>query len=177
MGMIAVKGIRVTTQPAPDAAEVLYPPEKALEQPFRREAEQAHDVVGLDTPGREKRQAEFTTMIKDTGLDPYVVAPVLYGLQTEADVLDARGEQLSLQEGGEPQADDEARVMQAWNEEARRTLRETYGQHEAEDLLARADRFVTAHPKLATLMGRHGIGSRPEVVEAIVEHVRRVNFR
>lgn len=48
---------------------------------------------------------------------------------------------------------------------------------EAEKLLARAQKFVKQHPKLHAQLGVGGIGSRPDVVIPIVEHVRRINFR
>jgi hypothetical protein len=69
-----------------------------------------------------------------------------------------------------------ARRSQAWAIETRSKLSATYGD-EAEALLERAQRFARAHPKLAEVLGRRGLGSRPDIVLSLVEHVRNVNFR
>jgi len=160
-----------------DPAKVLYPPAAALEQPFRQEAETLHDVVGLTTEARDARETAFTTMIEQTGIDPYALGAELYKAQTEVDVLDARHEQLSHEDSGPVQPDEEARVIQGWSQETRTRLRESYGQARSEELLARTDKFVKAHSSLQALVRRHGIGSRPDIVEGLVEHVRRVNYR
>jgi hypothetical protein len=76
--------------------------------------------------------------------------------------------------GNDAEATDEARAAQIadWNTETRDALRATYGgAKEADALLARAQRFVKAHPALDQVLGKGGLGSRPDVVQAIVAHV------
>jgi hypothetical protein len=48
---------------------------------------------------------------------------------------------------------------------------------DAEDLLARTNRFVKRHPKLAERLGERGLGSRPDIVRDLVAHVFSTSWR
>lgn len=144
--------------------EVMYPADVALRPAFHEHDDKLHDVLGLTREQREARQQEFTADIRALRLDPYVLGNRLYGLAVAADLADHRGDD-----------EDDARY-QADAEAARRQVRETYGD-QAEALMASAQKFVSENKRLHALLGRRGIGSRPEVVIPLVEHVRRINFK
>ena len=64
-----------------------------------------------------------------------------------------------------------------WNTESREQLAVTYGPKDAEDLLARTNRFVKQHPKLAERLRERGLGSRPDIVRDLVAHVFSTGWR
>jgi hypothetical protein len=63
------------------------------------------------------------------------------------------------------------------NAQIRSTLRLRYGARQAEDLLARSQKFARSHPALSETLKAFGVGSDPEVVLAVADHVRRTNYR
>ena len=69
------------------------------------------------------------------------------------------------------------RQIQANNVELREQFAKRYGAKDGEQLLERTQRFVRSHPKLAAVLKENGIGSRPEVVSAISEHVFSIGYR
>lgn len=151
-------------EPRPPAQTELHPLDVALREPFRLKREALTDV-GFTLEQVQQRERDVLALVRETGLDPYSEVPLLYDLVVAADIADQRGEPF-----------DEAQE-QAWREESYKGLREEYGQRDAEMWLGRAAKYAREHPKLAAQMQRRGIGSRPEVLKAIVEHVRRVDYR
>jgi hypothetical protein len=151
--------------PAVEPAEQkeMYPTEVALRSVFTDRASEVADVLGLDATQRAARESAFTEVIRSTGLDPLTVGEPLYRRFTDAEIADRRGA--------------DAPDVQALDEESRRLLREAYGAEDAENLLARTRAFVAQHPKLAATLRTRGLGSQPEVVRLLVEHVRATNFR
>jgi hypothetical protein len=69
------------------------------------------------------------------------------------------------------------RQIVAWNKETRDQLSQTYGAEQGEQLLKRAARFVAKHPKLAERMRERGLGSRPDIVLGIIEHIFETGWR
>ena len=156
-----------TDPAASDGLSKFYAPETALRDAFHEQRDTAADVLGLTQAQAQQREREFLQgVIVGPGLDPHTVGKLLLELKTAADVADARGEEV-----------DEAQVVQ-WGEAARRAVRQQYAGHgwDIDDLLSRTRKFVASHPALQALLLRHGIGSRKEVVEALVEHVRVNNI-
>lgn len=147
----------------------VYPPQRprtALDQPYRDHADTVRIVLGLTSAEARAREDTLTAAITEARLEPYTVGKTLIDLATAADVRQQRGVDLTAAE------------IQALNEASREAIHDTYGERYAADLLARADKFVRAHPKLNALIAeRVGIGSHPKLVAALVEHVRVTNFR
>lgn len=144
----------------------LYPSSIALQSTFQAERDTLRDAMGLSETQLQTREDRFTTTLDQAGLDPYLVGRSLYGLLSTADIAAARNE--------DPP---DAEQVQAWTEESRRAVRGQYGDEEGHALIERAVKFVKQHPQLAALLQRDGLGSRPDVVQAIVAHVRDKNFR
>ena len=145
-------------------AAVLFPAEVALRPAFRAQAATWHDVHGL-TP--EQQAAEGAAMTEDlverVGLDPYVAAPLIEPL-VQVGVEDRRGVE-------EP---DEA-TIQAWEEASRRSLREEYGLERGDRVFqATRDHVAQTAPRLHDVLGRRGLGSRPDIVLPLCEHVRKL---
>ena len=69
------------------------------------------------------------------------------------------------------------RQLEAWNIELKEKFAAQYGARDGEALLARTQRFVRLHPRLAALLKQHGLGSRPSIVEGIAAHVFSTGWR
>ena len=66
----------------------------------------------------------------------------------------------------------------AWSAESREFFAARYGsQKDGEAMLGRVQRYVRAHPAFAKIVQQHGIGSRPDVVEAIADFVFSTGWR
>jgi hypothetical protein len=168
-------------EPTP-TANVLYPPEpkqpasewvsvdRAIETVLQpREAELANEL-GLSTVERAKEKAESTDMLRKSGLDPYGVGAKIIDLS-----IDARLAQ--LRSGGDVDEEElNSRILRN-NADTRQELAGTFGREEAERLIALADKWVRTQPKLHALLGTNGMGSRPDVVIPIVEHIRRIGWK
>jgi hypothetical protein len=153
---------------APGAAG-LYPVDVAMESTYAGRADDHRTVLGRSEAERIAHNEAFTEdIVRKPGFDPYGLGKVLHDYDLSAQIADARGE---------PDIDDAQ--LAAWSEETRQKLHGAYdgGPALVDDLLARAQKFTSAHPKLHELLGRRGIGSRPDVVLAIVEHVWRTDWR
>jgi hypothetical protein len=166
-------------EPTPTAT-VLYPPEPkpsdtewvntdlALEQPFNaRESDEAN-VLGKSTAQREKERKEFIDMMRQSDLPVYELGPKLWEHKVDSELAQIRG--------GIDEEELSGRILRN-NEEIRQELSGVYGREEAEKLLARADKWVRTQPKLHALLGVNGMGSRPDVVIPIVEHIRRIGWK
>lgn len=142
----------------------MYPLERSLRDTLQGRVAELSDIVGLSTEQRVARHREFVAMVRDADLSP-AVGKTLYDLVTDQDIAAFRGTDL---------LDDATR--QTWRAESRRLVRATFPQENAERLLERTDRWARQHPKLAARLSP-GLGDHPKIVLALVEHVRRVNFR
>jgi hypothetical protein len=144
------------------AAQKFYEP--VSEDIYRSRDNDLLTVLGYDGAQRAQRAQEFTAMVRDTGMaGHHTIASLLYNAGVDAEIAAARGTE-------EP---DDHRL----SEHARTVLADKYGLVEAEALLARAVKFGGSHPTLKKLLNTRGIGSRPDVVEALVDFVRTKNFR
>ena len=52
-----------------------------------------------------------------------------------------------------------------------------YGTKDLAGLIDRAHRFVKSNPKLAKLFKDHHLGSRPDIVLPLVDHIRKTGWR
>jgi len=131
----------------------------------QRESELA-SVVGM--PRAERQQLRSTIAeIGKIGLPDVAVAQIV---DAHINSLVAGTRVLT---DAEAEADEVARLqlIQKNNEELREKFAKQYGVKDGEQLLERTQRFVRSHPKLAAILKENGIGSRPEIVEAIAAHV------
>lgn len=127
------------------------------------------DRTGLTLEEQAAEYRDFRVMSGAADLqETAALAELLHTEWTDARLAQARP-------GGDD-AELEARVA-ADVEASRVWLREEYGAKDGEALLARVHKFAHQHPKLLAILETRGIGSKPKVVEALVEHVRRINFR
>ena len=145
----------------------MFPVETALRETFRTRVDEVSDVLGLSHAQTIARHRDFVGgVVRPAGLDKNPeLAALLYQEVTDAEIAAARS-----------RGDDddlEARVG-ADAETARKALRELYGRERAEEILKRTRAFVDQHPKLKALVNKRGIGSKPAVVLALADHVRKV---
>lgn len=63
-----------------------------------------------------------------------------------------------------------------WTTETRAVFTNTYGR-DTEVMLGRVQKFVLAHPPLAEVLKRRGLGSRPDIVLGIAAHVHSTGYR
>jgi hypothetical protein len=141
----------------------------AMKTAYASRADDHLMVLGRTDADRVARDQAFTEdIVRKPGFEPYGLGKMLYEHAVNADIADTRGE---------PDVEDAQLV--AWNEEARRALVSRFdgGPARVEDLLARSKKFTEAHPKLHELLGRRGIGSRADIVLAIVEHIWETDYR
>jgi hypothetical protein len=161
------KGITVvperTAAPLEHEQTTMYPVDVATRGTFEEHKDTELAVLGLTAEQRATRHRDHNALIAATGVDEYSVGKLLYDAKISADIAVARGE-------AEPD-------LQALNEEARRVLADTYGRDEVEPLLTRVREFARQHPKLAAILQTRGIGSQVPVVTALVDHVRRIDWR
>jgi hypothetical protein len=142
----------------------LYPIATALRPAFEQRRRDLFEVVGLTQAQIAEREADHVSMIAEMGLPPFGVGQLLFDASVSADVAERR-------------RPDEEVDVQAWNEETRRELRAAYDSNvDIDDLLSRAAAFVSTSPKLGKVLSRRGLGSRPDIVKAIVEHVWQTNW-
>jgi hypothetical protein len=110
-------------------------------------------------------RSDFVELAKKSELPEGFVATLAHE-HINAQIADAR-----IVEDADAEAHTMAKQIAAWNAETRERLQMRYGPKDAEQLLARAQKFVAAHPTLKTVLQRRGLGSRPEIVEQIIAHV------
>lgn len=154
--------VDVARQSASREAETkeMFPIDVALRPAFREAETALGDVLGLTSAQRKARTDEYVSLVRETGIDPHTLAPVIYNAHVEAQVAAARG-------AGDVD-------VQALNENTRRAVREAYGGERAEKLLDEVRTFVRQHPRLQSILQARGIGSRPEIVMGLIDHVRRL---
>ena len=150
-------------QPAPTD---MFPAETALRETFRTRQDEVSDVLGLSHAQRIDRHRAHVALVRESGLQQNTeLAGMLYDELTTAEIAAARG--------ADDDVDLEAQVR-ADTEASRKALRDLYGRDRADKILSRLQAFVSKHPKLKTLVNTRGIGSKPAVVLALAEHVRKV---
>lgn len=154
---------RVHETPDPGS---LYSTNAMLRTTFDRNFEKLSNAGVLTLPQQAAERTEFSTLVRQTGLD-LSVGILLHDQYTSARLADA-----SDDDGADLVAQ-----IRADSEAARTALREQFGERDAADLMQRAQKFVRQHPQLAAICQTRGIGSKVAVVQAIVEHVRAVNFQ
>ena len=154
--------------PAPDPGG-FYRIERAMDLTFNDNLTKLADRTGLSLDAQATERSQYADLMRASGLDQNLaVAELLHTAWSDARMADARP--------GVEQADVLAEIA-AMNEATRAALREEYGARDAEELLQRTNKFVKQHPKLAAIMKTRGVGSRLDVVTALFDHVRAVNFR
>lgn len=146
-------------------AKELYPMQIGLRHVFTNRANDLADELAETKAERDVRHKEFIAMARAAGFTQHGLLERLYNAEIDADLADARGNEY-----------DDSAAHQS-GAKVRAQLRATYGDKEAETLIAAAQKFVEQHPKLHQALGRRGIGSRQDIVIPIIEHVRRTNFR
>lgn len=122
------------------------------------------DALGMTLEQQTAERREFSAIVRSAGLQPGV-ARRIHDAWTTARLAPTAAE------------DEDDKALLAANAESRRALRDQWGSKDAEDLLQRAQKFARQHPKLNAILSTGGIGSRKDIVQALVEHVRTVNFR
>jgi hypothetical protein len=150
------------------ASPDMFPIETALRETFDENLTKLGDRTGLDLAAQATERREYAAVMRATGLHEHAgLAKLIHNEWTNARMADA---------GPVDDVDLDAQI-DVQNEASRSALRGQWGAEGAEDLLQRAQKFARQHPKLAAILQTRGIGSRPHVVQALVEHVRKVNFR
>jgi hypothetical protein len=123
-------------------------------------------ITGATEADRGRVRGEFVDLAQKSGLPEGLVVTLAQDHLT-GQIADAR-EQRDDPDGAAQRLDQQ---IAAWNAETRERLTAQYGARDSEQLLARAQRFVKAHPTLERVLRHRGLGSRPDVVEQIVAHV------
>jgi hypothetical protein len=161
-------GVMYDPAPEPLAPGEFYSTQEMLRSCFDRNFLKLSDggVLTLEQQAAERK--EFAGLVRETGLG-LAAAELLHDRWTSARLEGARA-------GGD-NARELATQIDLDAEASRVALRETWGAKDAADLVQRAKKFATQHPKLNAILNTGGIGSRVDVVQAIVEHVRNINFR
>jgi hypothetical protein len=152
------------TTPAPTDASGFYG-YPMLTSAIERRGADLWAATGASAADQARLRNDFVDIARTTRLpEPLVAALAEHHINQQlaearpADDAEAAGLALKTQ-------------IAEWNTEARAHLRSAYGAKEAEALLARAQRFVKGHPALSKMLATGGVGSRPDVVQAIVSHV------
>ena len=129
------------------------------------------ETLGTDQAGRDALKRDFAAIQKETGLPDGTVVRLL-DLYADGEVAAGRAEDPDARAG-----ELAAEILD--NNETLRTelAKRLGGPGEAEQLLARAQRFIARSPKLQKVLEQHGLGSRPEIVEAILNHVQSSGWR
>jgi hypothetical protein len=146
----------------------LYPVEGFARQRLLQHQDALSDTLGWTRVQRQAFNRRHVEMLKETGLEALTFGESILDAQVEALTAAARGEAI-----------DDAPDL-AFGEEVRRELREQHGADYAERLIADAQRFVQASPKLAAVLSTPGIGaqrSAKTAIEALLEHVRLQRHR
>lgn len=118
----------------------------------------------------EQRKALFADIHERTGLDE-VKTMTIANFALADEVAGGR-----FVENADQAVMEEERQTAAWTSESMADLRATYGPN-AEAMLARVKKFARSHSGLSRILQHRGLGSRPEVVRAIAEHVFSTGYR
>lgn len=68
-------------------------------------------------------------------------------------------------------------TVDRWATESRHTLRNRYGEKEADRRMELARQFIANRPALAELLTTTGLGSHPDIVAALVEHPNTIRLK
>lgn len=146
-----------------DAARTLYDPADTLDGPLERLGDTQYREVGTPKKDRDAMKAQTIAVARQTRLETDVVERIA-DLHTRELIRTAKG--------AESEFDAQAALA-----ESRRTLRSQFGAEEAEDLEARVDKYIEAHPGLKDMMAQPRVRFDPDVQIALAEHVRRIDYR
>lgn len=149
--------------PERSTADVLYGDPSIV---MRHTFHQLHD----DQKAIGRTDAEIAAFKEDAlalgrAIDPYLVAEIVEASEREAVAEWRRGEDLEYEKNFDKRNAE-------WQETTNRQLHATYGDS-ADELLARTKAFVNSHPKLASMLGKNGLGSRPDIVLPLARYVWR----
>jgi hypothetical protein len=160
-------GARPLPPPAKGEFHSYRPSDSVIE---RREAD-LFAVAGLDAGARDQLRQTGRAIQNQTGLPDALVATIIDG-HIDNVLADARVSE-------DPEADGLAleRQIAASNAELREKFTLQYGAKDGEALLERSARFIRAHPTLARMLQRRGLGSRPAIVEGVAAHVHSTGWR
>jgi hypothetical protein len=138
----------------------------AVAQGLANHHDQLAGTLNLDRAERETLVTQIADAVTGAGIGiyDYKLLPTLLASVVAARVAEAK----------DAEFDDTADRDRF--EEAVRELRGIYGDDEAEDLLRRANRFLDKNPALADVIKLARAGNDPNVVRALVEHVRAENL-
>jgi hypothetical protein len=157
--------------PASPDGNALYGSFSTVTSPIDGRFSELAIATGATEADQTRLRDEFVGIAKKTGLNEGFVANLaehhLNNLLADARIED------------DPLAAEVALDKQSveWKNETRARLRNTYGAKDAEDLLARTQKFVKSTPALAKILQKRGLGNRPDVVQAIVSHVFSTGYR
>jgi len=155
---------RLYDAPATNTSEEFYPLENAIKTELDANLTALEDRLGLTPSEQAAERQNFLAMMRATNLDEDVrTAVVLHNAWTGARLAATR-----------PDGDDRDHELELadMNEQTRQEVRLRYGA-DAHPLMERTQKFVKQHPLLAEIVGTGSVGSRQDVVEALMQHVRR----
>jgi hypothetical protein len=149
--------------PVSDAAlaQALYGTKEVTDAIESRHTE-LYEVRGDGDAQRAELASTFTEIAKSL---PVTLTAKLATNYIDAELAEARADDPAVHAAAVDKTITEA------NRLMRTGLAQTYGVKGAEDLIARTNRFIAASPQLSKVLGKYGLGSRPDLVEDIVHHV------
>ena len=137
----------------------------AFRSDFDKHAESLHDTLGVSRQDREADDRSFVKVADDLGMDDQTM------LTLHAHIVQG------LTQAVEADADDARAGVHARDVTVRRTLREQLGEHTADDLIARTERYIADHPELEELVNRGALATKPEPFLLLAEHVQAKHIR
>jgi hypothetical protein len=152
----------------PPATEFVDVKQHLEQQVFRHRSDDVSNVLGHTATQRAADQQAFTDMARKAGIELKPISKTLFDGLVDGELKQLRGE-----------VDEDALDSQAVKDatETRQQLSSRYGE-EGEKLLARTNAWIkTTQPALHKILGTHGLGSRPDVVLELVDHVRRLGWK
>jgi hypothetical protein len=156
--------------PLPERKGEFYAYDHA-EETVKQRGNELFTQKGMTAAETQQLGETFRGIRKATGLPDGLVATI----------ADAHVSALLADEGipDDPDIDltERAQRVAADTVEARERLVGLYGPKDGPALLKRTEAYVRAHPALAKILREHGLGSRPDIVEGIADHVRITGWR
>jgi hypothetical protein len=152
----------------PQAGEGIYSASAALRQTTEANFVRLYDAGLVKSAQKEDAHREVTEMTRKLNLD-WGFVRLIENAHTDAllaDRLDEPGADAAL--AAQIRANDEGNLKR---------LRGKYGAEETDDLMDRVARFRQQDARLAARLDRRGIGSRPEILDATIDEMRRQAFR
>jgi hypothetical protein len=150
--------------PGADAGERLYG-HGIVRQHVARLTADLWPTLGVGADAQEEEAQFWEQQARETGLPEGLVMALAEG-SIKNRLASARIED-------DPEAAETALRQQVveWQQDVRERLKNTYGARQAEELVERANRFLSQYPKLGERLVDRWLGSRPDIVEAVIAHV------